>query len=90
MNPDCNLTVSIINTNALKLSEEFTKRLLSIIIVISYAVAFYLLSLTLKQFSLDTTYAIMSAVGTDLISVILWKQQPNLLALISIAQSAAA
>ncbi len=92
MNPAVYLAIAIfseiIATNALKLSEGFTKLLPSIIVIIFYGIAFYMLSLALKTIPLGVAYAIWSAVGTVgtvLIGVIVWKQQLNLPALIGIA-----
>ncbi len=92
MNPAVYLAVAILSeiiaTNALKLSEGFTKLLPSIIVIIFYGIAFYMLSLALKTIPLGVAYAIWSAVGTVgtvLIGVIVWKQSLNLPAIIGIA-----
>jgi small multidrug resistance pump len=68
----------VIGTTALRASEGFTKPLPSIIVVLGYGAAFYLVSLTLKQIPLGTTYAIWSGVGTALtaiIGVVLWRER---------------
>ena len=48
----------------------FTKLLPSIIMVVGYSLAFYFLSLTLKDLSIGVTYAIWSGMGILLISLI--------------------
>lgn len=60
----------IIGTSVLKLSEQFTKVIPSIISIIAYITAFYFLSLTLKTIPVGIAYAIWSGVGIVLISVI--------------------
>ena len=60
----------IIGTSVLKLSEQFTKVIPSIISIIAYITAFYFLCLTLKTIPVGIAYAIWSGVGIVLISVI--------------------
>ena len=61
----------VIGTSALKASDGFTKIVPSIIVVAGYAVAFFFLSLTLKDnINIGVVYAIWSGVGVSLISVI--------------------
>ena len=60
----------IIGTSVLKLSEQFTKVIPSIISIIAYITAFFFLSLTLKTIPVGIAYAIWSGVGIVLISVI--------------------
>jgi small multidrug resistance pump len=60
----------VIATLALKASEGFSKPLPSAIVVVGYGLSFFLLALVLKHFSVGTTYAIWSAVGTAAIALI--------------------
>ena len=60
----------VIATLALKSSEGFSKPLPSAIVVVGYGLSFWLLALVLKHFSVGTTYAIWSAVGTAAIALI--------------------
>ena len=57
-------------TLALKHSDGFTNVLPSAVVVIGYGISFWLLALVLKHFSVGTTYAIWSAVGTAAIAMI--------------------
>ena len=57
-------------TLALKHSDGFTNLLPSAVVVVGYAVSFWLLALVLKHLSVGTTYAIWSAVGTAAIALI--------------------
>lgn len=60
----------VIGTSALKLSNGFGKLVPSIVVVVAYALSFFLLSLTLKRMGVGTAYAIWSGLGTALIVVI--------------------
>lgn len=67
----------VIATTSLKLSEGFSKPLPSIVVVVGYAVAFYFLSITLKNMSLGVAYAIWSGLGTIgavMAGLILWQE----------------
>lgn len=70
------LTFAIITetiaTTALKSSQEFTKLVPSIIVIIGYGLAFYLLTITMKSLPLGTVYAIWSGAGIALITLIGW------------------
>jgi len=61
-----------IGTTALQASQQFTKPIPSLIVVISYATAFYLLALTLKHMPVGIMYAIWSGSGIVLIAIIGW------------------
>ena len=61
-----------IGTTALQASQQFTKLGPSIIVVIAYAAAFYLLALTLKTMPVGIMYAIWSGSGIVLIALIGW------------------
>ena len=79
----------VIGTSALKASDGFTKIVPSILVVAGYAVAFFFLSLTLKDnINIGVVYAIWSGVGVSLISVIgylYYKQSLDIPALLGIA-----
>lgn len=67
----------IIATNALKLSEGFTRLAPSLVVVLGYGMAFYLFSLSLRAIPLGTAYAIWAGVGTAgtaVIGVWLWQE----------------
>lgn len=61
-----------IGTTALQASQQFTRLGPSILVVISYSVAFYLLSLTLRYMPVGVMYAIWSGLGIVLIALIGW------------------
>jgi multidrug resistance protein EbrB len=60
----------IIGTFSLKFSEGFTVLLPSIIVVLGYGLAFYMLSKSLVYMPLSLAYAIWSGVGTALTAVL--------------------
>lgn len=57
-------------TTALKLSDGFTRVGPSILVVIGYVTAFYLLSLSLRAIDLGTAYAVWAGLGTAGVVVI--------------------
>ena len=59
-----------IGTTALQASQQFSKFWPSVICVIAYAVAFYLLSLALKVMPVGILYAVWSGLGIVLIAAI--------------------
>ncbi|MCF1331798.1 multidrug efflux SMR transporter AbeS [Acinetobacter baumannii] len=82
------IACEVVATSALKASQGFTVPIPSIITVVGYAVAFYLLSLTLKTIPIGIAYAIWSGAGIILISAIGWifyKQHLDLAACIGLA-----
>ena len=74
-------------TSALKASEEFTRLVPSLVVVVGYGVAFYLLTLVLRTIPVGVTYAIWAGVGIILVALVgavLYKQIPDPPALIGI------
>ena len=61
-----------IGTTALQASQQFSKLLPSVIVVLAYAVSFYLLALTLKFMPVGVMYAIWSGLGILFIALIAW------------------
>lgn len=59
-----------IATSALHASQQFTRLGPSAIVVVGYAVSFYLLSLTLKFMPVGVVYALWSGIGICLIALI--------------------
>jgi len=62
----------VIATSSLKASEEFTRLWPSVIVVIGYGAAFYLLSLCLRTIPLGVMYAIWSGLGVVLTGIVGW------------------
>lgn len=75
----------VVATSALKSSESFSRLWPSVLTVVGYGVAFYLLSLTLRELPVGIAYAIWSGMGIVLVSlaaVVLFGQKLDLPALI--------
>jgi len=62
----------VIGTSALKASEGFSRLWPSVIVVLGYAAAFFLLSLTLRTIPVGVAYAIWSGAGVALITLLSW------------------
>lgn len=75
------IIAEVVATTALKASEEFTKLFPSLIVVVGYGIAFYLLTLVLRTIPVGITYAIWSGLGivlVTLVSMVLYKQIPDI------------
>ena len=59
----------VVATTALKASDSFTKLGPSIVLVVGYALSFYLLSIVMRSMPTGVTYAIWAGLGIVLISV---------------------
>ncbi|HEY9473767.1 MAG TPA: multidrug efflux SMR transporter [Mycobacteriales bacterium] len=57
-------------TVALRASNGFTRLAPLVVVAVGYGVSFFLMSLTLKQIALSTTYAVWSGVGTALVAMV--------------------
>jgi small multidrug resistance pump len=82
------IIAEVIGTSALKASEEFTRLVPSIIVVVGYAVAFFFLSLTLRTIPVGIAYAIWAGAGIALIvavGAVLFRQVPDLAGLVGLA-----
>jgi len=66
------IVMEVLATSFLKSSASFTRLVPSIITIVGYAAAFYLLSLSLRTMPTGIAYAIWSGVGIVLISLISW------------------
>ncbi|EGQ3717967.1 quaternary ammonium compound efflux SMR transporter QacG [Staphylococcus pseudintermedius] len=81
------IATEIIGTSFLKASEGFTKLWPTLGTLLSFGICFYFLSLTIKFLPLNITYATWSGLGlvlTTIISVIVFKENVNLISIISI------
>jgi small multidrug resistance pump len=66
------ILTEVAGTSALKATEGFKRFWPSLIVVVGYALSFYLLSLTLKDIPVGVAYAIWSGLGLTLITIISW------------------
>ncbi len=78
----------VIGTSALAPSQGFTKPLPTVIVLLGYGAAFYLLSQTLNTIPVAIAYAVWSGAGVALITLIAWAvfgQRLDAFALLGIA-----
>lgn len=66
------IVMEVIATSALKTSDGFTRLAPSLIAILCYAVALYLLSIVMRGMSTGVAYAIWSGLGIVLISAVGW------------------
>jgi small multidrug resistance pump len=81
------IVAEVVGTSALKASEEFTRLVPSLIVVVGYAVAFFFLSLTLRTIPVGIAYAIWAGAGVALIvaaSAVLFRQVPDVAAIVGV------
>jgi small multidrug resistance pump len=72
-------------TSALKASAQFSRLVPSIIVVFGYGVAFYCLSIVLKELPVGITYAVWAGAGVVLVAMVamlIYHQIPDLPALL--------
>ena len=60
----------VIATSFIPKAEQFTKLIPSVIVIFSYAIAFFLLSVTVKTMPVGIVYAIWSGAGVVLVATI--------------------
>ncbi|WP_028023997.1 DMT family transporter [Enterovibrio calviensis] len=62
----------IIATSMMPKTQSFTNPVITAIVLLCYAISFYLLSITVKTMPLGIAYAIWSAAGIVLVSLVAW------------------
>ena len=63
----------VVATSAMKMTDGFTRPLPSLVTALGYMLAFYMLSLTLREVPVGVAYAIWSGVGVVLVSLVAWQ-----------------
>jgi len=79
------IIVEVAATSALKASAQFSRLYPSIIVVLGYGIAFYCLSIVLKDLPVGITYAVWAGAGVILVALVamlIYHQIPDLPALI--------
>jgi small multidrug resistance pump len=82
------IIAEVVATSALKSSQGFTRLIPSLVVVVGYAAAFYLLSIVLKTIPIGVAYAVWAGVGIALVtavSAIAFDQMPDAPAVLGIA-----
>ncbi|KFF02089.1 DMT family transporter [Chryseobacterium luteum] len=83
----CAIIFESLGTSFLKASEGFTKPLQTFVFVVAMTTSFYMLTLAIRTIPIGIAYAIWSAVGIVVISIVgyfLYKQNLDLPAIIGI------
>ena len=78
----------VVGTAALKATEEFTRLIPSLIVIVGYGTAFFFLTLALRTIPVGIAYALWAGIGIVLISAaswVLYKQTLDAPAIIGIA-----
>ncbi|AOW11906.1 hypothetical protein LPB72_02230 [Hydrogenophaga crassostreae] len=66
------IAAEVVATSALKSSEGFTRAVPSLVVVLGYGLAIYLLSRVLATIPVGVAYAIWSGLGVVLITLVAW------------------
>jgi len=66
------IVAEVVATSALKSSDGFSKLWPSLLVLVGYGTAFFLLSLTLRAIPVGIAYAVWSGVGVVLIALVGW------------------
>jgi multidrug transporter EmrE-like cation transporter len=64
------IVTEVAATTALKASHGMTRLVPSVIVVVGYAISFYLVAIVLKRLDLGLVYATWSALGTAAVAII--------------------
>jgi small multidrug resistance pump len=79
------IVAEVIATSSLKASEEFTRLVPSVVVIVGYIVAFYFLMLVLRTLPVGISYAIWSGLGIVLVTAagaVFYKEIPDLPAML--------
>ncbi|NVF13113.1 MULTISPECIES: DMT family transporter [Halomonadaceae] len=82
------IVAEVIATSALKASTGFTRPLPSVVVVVGYGLAFYLLSLVLRTLPVGVAYAIWAGLGivlVTLVGIVVFGEKPDLPAVLGIS-----
>ena len=82
------IVAEVIATSALKASMGFTRPLPSVVVVVGYGLAFYLLSLVLRTLPVGVAYAIWAGLGivlVTLVGIVVFGEKPDLPAVLGIS-----
>lgn len=66
------IVAEVVATSSLKASEGFSRLVPSLVVILGYGVAFYLLALALRTIPIGTAYAIWAGLGIVLVAAVGW------------------
>ncbi|RAR60843.1 MULTISPECIES: multidrug efflux SMR transporter [Halomonadaceae] len=81
------IIAEVVGTTALKASEEFSRFWPSVLVVVCYGLAFYLLSLALRTLPVGIAYAFWAGLGivlVTLIGIVVYGERPDLPAVLGL------
>ena len=79
------IVAEVAATSALKASEEFSKPAPTLLVIVGYLLAFYLLTLVLRTIPVGIAYALWAGLGIVLVAIvgaIVYRQTPDLPAIV--------
>ena len=82
------IVAEVVATSALKATHGFTRLVPSLVVVVGYAIAFYMLSMVLRTIPVGIAYAIWAGLGivlVALVGIVVYGQRPDLPAVLGIA-----
>ena len=82
------IAAEVAGTSLLKATEEFTKLVPTTLLIIFYAMSFWLMTLALRDLPLGVVYAVWSGLGIVLVAIIgalVYKEMPDLGSIIGMA-----
>ncbi|EWH03286.1 DMT family transporter [Halomonas sp. BC04] len=81
------IVAEVVATSALKATEGFTRLWPSLLVIVGYVLAFYMLSLVLRTIPVGVAYAIWAGMGIVLVALVgalVFGQRPDLPAVLGI------
>ncbi|MAX32970.1 small multidrug resistance pump [Onishia taeanensis] len=81
------IVAEVVGTSALKASQEFSRFWPSVLVVVCYGLAFYLLSLALRTLPVGIAYAFWAGLGivlVTLIGIVVYGERPDLPAVVGL------
>lgn len=82
------IVAEVLGTSALKASAQFTRFWPSVMVVVGYAIAFYMLALVLRTIPVGIAYALWSGLGivlVTLIGIVVFDEELDLPAMLGLA-----
>lgn len=79
------IVAEVVATSSLKACDQFTKPIPSVLVLVGYGIAFYLMTIVLKFIPMGVTYALWSGLGIVLVTItgaIVYKEVPDIPAVI--------
>ena len=82
------IIAEVVATSTLKSTEEFSRLVPSVVVVIGYCTAIWFMTLALRQFPIGITYAVWGGLGIVLVAIVgavAYREVPDTAALLGMA-----